>query len=304
MQIPLTKLTLDAGTQQRDLDREVIDHYAELIKDDVPLPPIELTCNGSSFWPTDGFHRIASHIELGHTTIEATVTPGTLHEAIWRSFAANKDHGLPRPKGAVTRILEAILGNEEWAKTSLQDIADHVGCGRTMVWRVRKQLETPPASVPPGAEPEFNVETIPGSEPTPEFNVEPTPNPEPEPTPEPNPEPTKKPHLDAVGQAISEPELYRMFVLAKDINAFADQTSALFGKVCAAAEEEPVLWARCNINDYRAQMKKLSANLRLGAPYAVCVYCGGREASKCVNCKGLGWLSKLQWRVVPEQLKP
>ena len=298
MNIPITKLTLDAGTQQRNLDREVIDHYAELIKDDVVFPPISLTCNGSSFWPTDGFHRIASHIELGRTTIEATVTPGTLQDAIWRSFAANKDHGLPRPKGAVTRILETILGNEEWAKTSLQDIANHVGCGRTMVWRVRKQLEMATASVPPGAEPEFNVETIPGSEPTPEFNVEPTPNPEPTPPP-----PPTQIRNDSVGQPLPE-TLYGMFDGADTIKGYADDTSALFGQVCTSAQAEPVLWARCNINDYRAQMKKLSANLRLGAPYAVCVYCGGRESSKCVNCKGLGWLSKLQWRVVPEELKP
>ena len=293
MNIPIAKLTLDAGTQQRDLDREVIDRYVELIKDDVPFPPISLTCNGSSFWPTDGFHRIAAHIELERTTIEATVTPGSLQDAIWRSFAANKDHGLPRPKGAVTRILETILGNEEWAKTSLQDIADHVGCGRTMVWRVRKQLETPDPAAP--------GEPTPEPEPTPDG--EPTPDPAAPGEPNPAPEPTTTTRRDSVGQAIPE-NLYEIFDGAGEIMAYADETSSLFGQVCAAAAEHEQVWARCNINDYRATLKKLSANLRLGAPYAVCVYCGGRESSKCVNCKGLGWLSKLQWRVVPEQLKP
>ena len=292
MNIPMSKLTLDAGTQQRDLDRAVIDHYAELIKDDVPLPPIELTCNGSSFWPTDGFHRIASHIELDRTTIEAVVTPGSLQDAIWRSFAANKAHGVPRPRGATTRILEAILVHPEWSKVSLQDIADHVGCGRSLVWRVRKQLETPDPPAPGEPNPE------PAPEPT--SDGEPTPTPAPEPEPEPTPTKTRR---DAVGQQIPE-NLYEIFDGAGEIMAYADETSSLFGQVCAAAKEHEQVWARCNINDYRAQLKKLSANLRLGAPYAVCVYCGGREASKCVNCKGLGWLSKLQWRVVPEQLKP
>jgi len=296
MNIPISKITLDAGTQQRDLDREVIDRYAALIKDDVPFPPISLTCNGSSFWVTDGFHRVAAHIELGRTTIEATVTPGSLQDARWRSFAANKDHGLPRPKGAVTKILETILLDEEWSKTSLMDIADHVGCGKTQVWRMRKRLETPDPGEP---EPEPTPEPTADGEPTPEPTSDGDATPEPEPTPE----PTTKTRRDAVGQEIPA-NLYDIFDGAGEVLAYADETSSLFGQVCAAAKEHEKVWCRCNINDYRATLKKLSANLRLGAPYVVCVYCGGVQSTKCVQCKGLGWLSKLQWRVVPEELKP
>ena len=97
----LTKLKLSAihigeGTQQREIDAETLVAYTELIGDGAEFPPIEVVHDGKTYHLWDGFHRYFAHRDAGKATILANIRTGTLRDAIWLSFSANKDHGLPR----------------------------------------------------------------------------------------------------------------------------------------------------------------------------------------------------------------
>ena len=50
---------------------------------------------GQNLWLADGFHRLAAFKDIGRDRIQAEVIEGTLEDALWRSFGANKTHGLP-----------------------------------------------------------------------------------------------------------------------------------------------------------------------------------------------------------------
>ncbi len=48
-------------------------------------------------------------IGLLQRVTSASVSVGTQRDAVWLSFAANKDHGVRRAKGVVKEIIEKIL---------------------------------------------------------------------------------------------------------------------------------------------------------------------------------------------------
>jgi hypothetical protein len=110
------------------------------LQDVVEFPPIEIVSNGVNFWLWDGFHRLECARRRDQKAIAAYVTKGTLRDAIWLSFSANREHGLPRQKGVAKQIIEKILMDKSWSKKSLSAIAKHVGVTRQYVTQVRDEF--------------------------------------------------------------------------------------------------------------------------------------------------------------------
>ena len=140
-QIPLREIRIDGGTQQRPIDITVVARYAELMRDDVVFPPVDIVFDGKNHWLYNGFHRFFATKKLDRKTISAEINEGTQRDAIWISFSENKDHGFPRQPGTGKEIIIKIFADKEWAKTSQVDIAKWVGVTEGYVRKVKTEIE-------------------------------------------------------------------------------------------------------------------------------------------------------------------
>ena len=91
MKLKLSQIKLDGGTQARPLmDKNLIKHYAERIKEGDKFPPLVVVNDGVYYWLVDGFHRYEAYKKCGIKDAEVTVVNGTLKEAIeflYREFS-------------------------------------------------------------------------------------------------------------------------------------------------------------------------------------------------------------------------
>jgi hypothetical protein len=139
----LDKMRLDGGTQSRlDLSQERIADYADNID---KLPPVLVYFDGTYNWLVDGFHRWHAHKLAGRESIAVIVVQGSLREAVWASFAVNKEHdasGIARVRGDKTRAIEKILADSEWKTKTGAEIAAHVGVAQSYISQMKKQLRS------------------------------------------------------------------------------------------------------------------------------------------------------------------
>lgn len=139
--IPISSLRLDGGTQQREhLDEQTIQDYADAMLSGATFPPIVAYSDGVDTWLADGFHRVYAAQRAKLKEIVADVRRGGQREARWASFAANSTHGLPRTRDDVALILRNIFADEQWAKTSVREIAEHTGIAKSTVQRHRDSI--------------------------------------------------------------------------------------------------------------------------------------------------------------------
>jgi hypothetical protein len=147
MQLDLNQIRLDGGTQPRaELLLEVIGDYAEQMRQGAEFPPVTVFFDGKDYWLADGFHRLMAAKEARPgQAIEVDLQQGTLSQAQWFSYSANKSHGLRRTNDDKRRAVKAALTHPQSRSLSDAAIADHVGVHRNTVISVRRELG-PPAS--------------------------------------------------------------------------------------------------------------------------------------------------------------
>ena len=142
--LPLNAINTDGGTQPRAvLDAERVAQYAVAYRAGEPLPPVRVVHDGDTYWLYDGYHRCAAAEDAGLDSVPAEVTQGTLADAQWLSYAANREHdasGLYRSNADKRRAVEAALRHEKGATMSSAAIAEHVGVHRSTVDEYRKQV--------------------------------------------------------------------------------------------------------------------------------------------------------------------
>jgi transposase-like protein len=140
--IQLDLIRMDGGTQPRQgIDWEVAYEYGDLMADGVKLPPVTVFYDGSEYWLADGFHRVHAAFSQEIAEIQAEVIQGTLEDAQWYSFGANKSHGLMRSNDDKQRAVQAALRHPKCVGLSNVQIARHVGVSRQTVDGWRKKLE-------------------------------------------------------------------------------------------------------------------------------------------------------------------
>jgi transposase-like protein len=140
MELPIAQIRLDGGTQPRAaLDFDAVDDYTEAIEGGAKFPPVVVFHDGENYWLADGFHRLKATFGAGFDVIRCEVHPGTLEEAQWYSFSANKTNGLRRLNEDKQRAVKAALGHPKAAGMSNGAIARHVGVNESTVreWRAK-----------------------------------------------------------------------------------------------------------------------------------------------------------------------
>ncbi|MEY3218735.1 MAG: hypothetical protein RIT27_92 [Pseudomonadota bacterium] len=151
MKLELSKIRIDGGTQSRaNLQRNIINEYAELMSNDVELPPLDVFHDGENYWLVDGFHRYWAKKQISpnntednflpEETIEVTVHQGTQRDAILFSLGANNDHGIRRTNDDKNRAVETMIRDSEWQKWSDREIAKICKVSNTFVAKCRERL--------------------------------------------------------------------------------------------------------------------------------------------------------------------
>jgi transposase-like protein len=139
--LQLDVIRMDGGTQPRQgISWEVVYDYGDLMEDGVKLPAVTVFYDGSDYWLADGFHRVHAAKLQELAEINADVIQGTLEDAQWYSFGANKSHGLMRSNEDKQRAVQAALKHPKCAGLSDRAIAKHVGVNNATVSGWRKKL--------------------------------------------------------------------------------------------------------------------------------------------------------------------
>ena len=133
-------------------DLGTVADYADAMKAGATFPPIIVYHDGETYWPADGFHRIAAARKINAMTILAEVREGGQRDAMLFAVGANATHGLPRSQKDKRNAVETLLRDPEWNKWSDREIAkhanvDHKTVGKidptlaNRVWEAERQIE-------------------------------------------------------------------------------------------------------------------------------------------------------------------
>ena len=138
----LLNIRTDGGTQPRvKLDQDLVKEYAEVMREGVVFPPVEVFHDGSEYWLVDGFHRYFGYKANGLTSIEAIVHTGTLREAQFYAWKANNKHGNRLKAEDIRAIIRIMFADEEYSKWSNNHIAKELDISSMTVGRVRVAMQ-------------------------------------------------------------------------------------------------------------------------------------------------------------------
>jgi hypothetical protein len=138
MKLKLTQIRVDGGTQPRvALRNDVIEDYAERMQAGIAFDPIAVFFDGSQYWLSDGFHRLAACLRAGIDTIEADILQGSLADAQWHSYSVNKSHGLRRTNEDKERAVKLAVAHPRAVDQSNMQIAEHCGVDEKTVRKYR-----------------------------------------------------------------------------------------------------------------------------------------------------------------------
>lgn len=136
--ILINAIRIDGDTQARvALHPDTVADYRDIIKDGGDLPAVIVFFDGAESWLGDGFHRLHAYMGEGRASIMADVRTGTQRDAKLFSYGANKGHGLRPNNEDKRKAVTGMLSDAEWSLLSDRDIAQHCGCSRMLVGRMR-----------------------------------------------------------------------------------------------------------------------------------------------------------------------
>lgn len=139
--IKLNDIHINGGTQPReDIDIDIVQEYAEAMKEGDQFPPVVVFNDGAKYWLADGFHRYHASNAIDYLEIEAEVKNGTKRDAILYSVSANAKHGLRRTNADKRKAVLTLLNDEEWSGWSDREIARQCEVSNRMVSNYREQM--------------------------------------------------------------------------------------------------------------------------------------------------------------------
>ena len=94
---------------QRDEQVALTHRYAEAMSAGVKFPPVTVFYDGDSYWLAEGFHRVKAAYAAGFDSVLCDVHQGTIEEAQWYSFSANRSNGLRRTTQDKQRAVKAAI---------------------------------------------------------------------------------------------------------------------------------------------------------------------------------------------------
>jgi hypothetical protein len=286
MKIKMLHIKIDSGTQRRQLDTAISDHYAELLKSGVEFPPVELVHDGKFFYLWDGFHRHSAHQMLDHEEIDANVQNGTLEDAIWLSYSANTTHGLPRKPGEIKQAIEEILNNPKWSCKTDKEIAEHINCSYRSIEDARRAKKTIDVVKP--TECGLSVKSSPQSKPEVKGKVIDTDDVGREPAV----------YTDKADNVIPEDD-YDLWLENQAINSYVNQLNSIKRELDNMIANKMTKIRLLNWSRFEADWQNCKDTLAEAIFYGRCPYCNGTN-DKCSACKGIGFVNKRLYDAAPK----
>lgn len=334
---PVSLIKVDPSTQPRTkLDEEAVERYLEALNAGVELPPVVTFFDGEHDWLADGYIRLAAHKRAGRETIKAERHTGTLVDAQWYSYGANKAHGLPLTKEDKAHAIRAALVHPKSKDLADGALAAHLGVHQTTVSKYRRESSTQDnleleeqgdgtskrIGLDGKARDTTNIgrrATGNGSLPEPDGDASP-PDSDEQPTEadaqehdafwddppselaRPADEPTAPPPtvrlLDGVGGEVPE-RLWPIFQAKEQFDAACNAVSQAKKLVNDLADGKASAYLRRDL--VSADLDNARSQVKNSAPYAVCPYCEAKEGKKCDACHGVGWVTKLIYDQAPDR---
>lgn len=136
--VKLNDIRIDGGTQGRVvIDQQHVYHMVEMMKEGYEFDPIDTNFDGATYWLVDGFHRYHAYKLLGIKELTIKYIPGTMEEAVIRSYGVNARHGLPRSFDDKQKVVLACLENPLTKDKSNYEIAKICVVSQSFVAGVR-----------------------------------------------------------------------------------------------------------------------------------------------------------------------
>jgi hypothetical protein len=120
----------------------VVKEYAERMLAGDEFPTVRVWFDGEYYWLADGFQRIAAAERTGRKSIRAEVRQGTLNDARWDSYGANRAHGLRGSREDFERAIQRALSHPNSSRLSNVAIAKHLRVSEATVRRWRRRLSS------------------------------------------------------------------------------------------------------------------------------------------------------------------
>ena len=139
----IENIQTDGGTQPRAvLDWDAVHDYTDAMEAGANFPPVTVFYDGESYWLADGFHRVRAAYAADFENIDCDVRQGTLQDAQWFSFSANRANGLRRTNDDKQRAVKAALQHPRAESLSDSELARHCGVSVPTVaaWREKMGL--------------------------------------------------------------------------------------------------------------------------------------------------------------------
>ena len=282
-----------SGIQTRvSLDEETIANYRDLILEGTAFPPVTVYRLSDGTEPNqlllvDGFHRVSAALEAGKNEIDADIIGGTYREALLAALKANSAHGLHRSNADKKNSMELAFANwnllmkeqaQEGADTSKmlptsRSLAAICGvsdrCAAYFLADKAKvcNLHTPPSDEEdsPAKKKAVSMQLSRGKD---RFGME---------IPE------------EIRPAFEVGEFNETLRLIKKLEATMTEHLDQ-GKPAYMAVGRMILIDIANVH----------RRFKSSQAYCVCRYCRG---SKCYRCNQRGFLTKLQYKSLPSEMK-
>lgn len=133
------QIVMDDDLQPRmKMNEDQAQEYADLMKEQVILPPPVVFWDGKKYWLADGFHRVEAAKLCEWESIQCEVRPGGKRDALLFSCGANATHGLKRTNEDKNRAVTSMVLDPEWSQWSDWQISKHCGVSNKLVGAVRR----------------------------------------------------------------------------------------------------------------------------------------------------------------------
>lgn len=141
--LQIAKIRRDGQTQPRQgINEDAISDYVTALANGEQFPAIDVMFDGADYWLFDGFHRVESYLRSGRTEIAAKIHQGTLEDAQWYSYGANKGHGLQRSTADKERAIRSALRHPKAPSMSDSALAKYLGVSDKTVTKYRLEMES------------------------------------------------------------------------------------------------------------------------------------------------------------------
>ena len=112
----------------------------------------------------------------------------------------------------------------------------------------------------------------------------------------------KQSTLDATGYPIPD-ELIETWNRRNEVLGLMKSIAGIEAALQGAKSQNDPLFSAIHFTDVMSHLQAAHAELKASQLYAVCSSCQGRARKQCTHCKTRGFLSKLQWEMVPQEVK-